>query len=162
MLIIAQKLILIFVLILILILILLLLQKQRHFGASGRPLGSQNGTPKWFQSVQNELQNGVCKIRLDFDEKMPPQGGSGDPQGTLMGAQLAPRRASWASRNRPNELSRGSECTQNNISKIDVNFEDPKSLKDVQDVHFGVLQASMFIKKRWKSVCFLDFEVFRG
>ena len=92
-------------------------------------MGSQNGTPKWPRSVQNELQNGVCKIRLDFGEKMPPQGGSGDPRGSLMGAQMAPKRASWTPRNRPNEVSRASECIQNNISKIDVSFEDPKIVK---------------------------------
>ena len=130
-----KKLILISILVLKLILILILIsrniliQKQGHFGASWGPLGSQNGTPKWPRSVQNELQNGVCKIRLDFDEKMPPQGGSGDPRGSLMGAQMAPKRASWTPRNRPNEASRGSECIQNSISKIDVSFERPKIVK---------------------------------
>ena len=117
------------ILILIVLILLLLLQNQCHLGASGGPLGSQNGTPKWPRSVQNELQNGVCKIRLDFDEKMPPQGGSGDPQGSLMGAQMAPKRASWTPRNRPSEVSRGSECTRHNIANIDVSFESPKVVK---------------------------------
>ena len=68
-------------------------------------------------------------MRFDFGGKVLPPGGPGDPPGGLRGAQMALRTAPWAPRNRPNEASRGSECTQNNISKIDINFEDPKVLK---------------------------------
>ena len=85
--------------------------------------------PKWPTNTLNELQNGVCKMNVDFGEKVPPEGGPRDPQGGPMGAYVVPRRASWPSRNCQNEARRASECTQNDIWKIDVSCEHPKIVK---------------------------------
>ena len=100
-----------------------------HFGASGKPLESQNIAPKWPKSTQNDVQNGVCKISVDFGEKVSPPGGPGDPPGGLRGSQMHPQDSPLGAQNRPNEASRPSECTQNNTANIDVSFEDPKVVK---------------------------------
>ena len=68
-------------------------------------------------------------MSVDFDEKVPPLGGPGDPPGGLRGAQMHPQDSPLGTKKRPNEASRPSECTQNNIANIDVSFEDPKVVK---------------------------------
>ena len=126
------------------------------FGTSERPSGTQNGTKKWSRNTQNDIQNEVCKIRFYFNQNVLPQRGPRDPQGGPKGTGMAPKRDSWATRNRPNEVSRGSECIQNNISKIDVNFEDPKVVKrrsrrpfwcfQNTDVHSKTLEKCVFFE----------------
>ena len=58
-----------------------------NFGASGGPLGSQNGTQKLPRDMKNEFRNEVYKMMVDFDENVPPQGALG----TLGEASCAPK-----------------------------------------------------------------------
>ena len=97
-----------------------------------------DGAKKLHISGSSWTQNGPRKgpKRINFDPQEVPR-----PALTAARISHVARRsrvpppkgtrqdAKKGARNRPNEVSRGSECTQNNISKIDVSFEDPKVVK---------------------------------
>ena len=67
-----------------------------HFGVSERPLESQNVAPKWPRSTQNDVQNGVCEISVDFGEKVPPPGALVTLQEASGAPKCIPRAAQWA------------------------------------------------------------------
>ena len=81
------------------------------------------------------------------------------------------RGASWASKCAPRELPGRPETVQmrsqevQNAPKMTYGrsmsvLSAQKLLKDVQDIHFCVLEASTIIKKRWKNEGFLKFQLF--
>ena len=135
--------------------------EQGHFGTSKGPLGSQNGTPKWPWSVQKELQNEIVQRTFKFEEKVPAQGGSGDAWGSLMGAQLAPRRPPWGPRTCPNEGVSSSKCIQNDSWKSDITCDDPKLMNRPWKHSFLFFSAAIFVNKRWKHEGVLKFRLSR-
>ena len=83
---------------------------------------------------------------------------------TLGGASWAPKCAPREPPGRP-ETAQMRSLEAPNAPKMTYGrstsaLSNQKWLKDVQDMHFCVLEASKIIKKRWKNEGFLKFQLF--
>ena len=123
--------------------------------------GWQIGTKGGHWDSQNELNNEVCKMRLDFGENVPPQGGPGDPQGGLMGPQMSPRRAPGRPETAQMRVQEAQSAPKKTYRRSISISTTPKSLNRSSRHPFLHFPASMFIKKPWKNKGFLKCELFQ-